>query len=453
MLFQGALVSLVNVTFPGNLGQVDTVSQLRGVSSSLIPTGLLYLVVNLSSFFTYSAGATGADDGSTIILPSDKTQGQAGRWILAASGFAPGARGNDGAPGPAGTVTSNSGATLGGPTTVQGTDTNIFRVLRADGVPSLNINSATPYVSPVGTRTTAAPRITAGNGSDIGFDSFITSNCNAEGDTLFRDEFQDTSKFNSVNGAHASYDAYCDFIGTGRRNHHRGFQARGRISLTGGITSFLDEWTGFFCQPILNGNGQVGQMRAMWIRDAQVDAGGETSIVSNYGIYVDLLTKGSGNTYAIYVENNDVFLGKNLQMRNNVTGQGDVFDVRQFRGLSVAVTGGYVNYAPQGGVNIAGNAGNSGYGVIRSYSSATGTPKGLAIITNNLVVGAEDPATGKQLDVAGDAGVSGSYFVGTKKVVGMQQPAIPNATDAASTMAQLNTLLAALRTHGLIAST
>lgn len=45
----------------------------------------------------------------------------------------------------------------------------------------------------------------------------------------------------------------------------------------------------------------------------------------------------------------------------------------------------------------------------------------------------------------------GAVQVQGKQVVGAQQPAIANATDAATTQTQLNALLAALRTHGLIA--
>ena len=44
------------------------------------------------------------------------------------------------------------------------------------------------------------------------------------------------------------------------------------------------------------------------------------------------------------------------------------------------------------------------------------------------------------------------FYANSVKVVGAQQAAIANATDAASTQARLNDVLAALRTHGLIAT-
>jgi hypothetical protein len=45
-----------------------------------------------------------------------------------------------------------------------------------------------------------------------------------------------------------------------------------------------------------------------------------------------------------------------------------------------------------------------------------------------------------------------SLKVGSNQVVGARQAAIANATDAASTITQLNALLAACRAHGLIAT-
>jgi len=47
---------------------------------------------------------------------------------------------------------------------------------------------------------------------------------------------------------------------------------------------------------------------------------------------------------------------------------------------------------------------------------------------------------------------AGSFYVGGTKVVGTQGAAVANATDAATTMARLNDLLARCRAHGLIAT-
>jgi hypothetical protein len=48
--------------------------------------------------------------------------------------------------------------------------------------------------------------------------------------------------------------------------------------------------------------------------------------------------------------------------------------------------------------------------------------------------------------------IGGAYCQGTTQVVGAQGAAVANATDAASTMARLNDLLARCRAHGLIAT-
>jgi hypothetical protein len=54
--------------------------------------------------------------------------------------------------------------------------------------------------------------------------------------------------------------------------------------------------------------------------------------------------------------------------------------------------------------------------------------------------------------LAGSATTVDSLKVGSNQVVGARQAAIANATDAASTITQLNALLAACRAHGLIAT-
>jgi hypothetical protein len=141
---------------------------------------------------------------------------------------------------------------------VKGNSATLFQILRADSTLMLNVNDVIPYVSAVGTRTTAAPRITGGNKTDINFDSFITSNCIASGALLYRDEFQDTSSFTSTggDGAHASFDAFCEFTGSTALNHSRGFQSRGKISMT--ATSLLSEFTCFISQPIPPGDRAPG---------------------------------------------------------------------------------------------------------------------------------------------------------------------------------------------------
>lgn len=90
-------MSIVNIEFPGNLAQVQTAADLRGVPSSLIPEGALYLVNGLEGLFEYNSGSVSVDDGQDIIRPNDKTPLQAGRWIRNVNGLASGAAGPPGA--------------------------------------------------------------------------------------------------------------------------------------------------------------------------------------------------------------------------------------------------------------------------------------------------------------------------------------------------------------------
>lgn len=86
----------VNITFPGNLGQVDSVADLRSVPSYLLPDGLIYVVKLAGRSFTFDTSATGADDGLDIVKPNDLTAAQAGRWLYAIDGIAPGPQGKTG---------------------------------------------------------------------------------------------------------------------------------------------------------------------------------------------------------------------------------------------------------------------------------------------------------------------------------------------------------------------
>lgn len=86
----------VNVTFPGNLAQVQTAADLRGIPSSFIADGDLYLVNGLQGLFEYDPGSIAADDGQDVIRPYDKTPLQAGRWIRNVDGLATGPQGETG---------------------------------------------------------------------------------------------------------------------------------------------------------------------------------------------------------------------------------------------------------------------------------------------------------------------------------------------------------------------
>lgn len=86
----------VNITFPGNLGQVNSVADLRDVPSYFLPDGLIYVVKLAGRSFTFDTSAVGADDGVDIVKPNDLTAAQAGRWLYAIDGIAPGPEGKAG---------------------------------------------------------------------------------------------------------------------------------------------------------------------------------------------------------------------------------------------------------------------------------------------------------------------------------------------------------------------
>lgn len=79
------MASALNITFPGNLAQVDSIVDLRLVPTSLILDGAAYLVP-AAGFFTFNAVSLAADDGTLFVRPADRTPLQAGRWEFAGAG-------------------------------------------------------------------------------------------------------------------------------------------------------------------------------------------------------------------------------------------------------------------------------------------------------------------------------------------------------------------------------
>jgi len=79
-------------------------------------------------------------------------------------------------------------------------------------------------------------------------------------------------------------------------------------------------------------------------------------------------------------------------------------------------------------------------------------------VTNNIFFQADGSASFQGgsvdlgVDTAGQISVFTGYAVNTTKVVGAQQAAIADATGAGDVVARVNDILAALRTHGLIAT-
>jgi hypothetical protein len=78
-------MSVIDITFPGNLAQVASAPNLRLVPSTSIVDSALFVVSDLKAVFIYDAASLDADDGVTIIKPSDLTVLQTGRWTVALS--------------------------------------------------------------------------------------------------------------------------------------------------------------------------------------------------------------------------------------------------------------------------------------------------------------------------------------------------------------------------------
>lgn len=342
--------------------------------------------------------------------------------------------------GPTDTVTFGAGI-------IKGDSALLFRLQEADGTTVLNVDSTSPRASIAGTRTSPGPRLTGGTATDINFDSFITSNCVARGNTLYRDEFQSTCDFASLNGAHADFDAFSQFNGTETMNHARGFQARMKLNMTGG--ALLSEWTGNIVLPIFNGTFNVSELQGFWFRDAQIDSGTQ-NVFQGYGLRIDNCPN-LGNNFIPIASFSDKksYLGGSLEFANTA----DVYGAREVRANAVHGKGGVDSFEASGGV-VMYDPGD-GYGVVRSYSDGGGSAQTLAInpVGGRVIVGDEIGVNGgAALDVVGFTQSSTGYYVGSTKVVGEQGAAVADATDAATVITQLNTLLARLRAHGLIAT-
>jgi len=86
-----------NVTFPGNLGQTETIADLRDLPSTFIDPGTIYVVKGVGRAYSYDPGSLAVDDGLNVIRPNDRTPLQAGRFLYEVDGIASGPKGDTGA--------------------------------------------------------------------------------------------------------------------------------------------------------------------------------------------------------------------------------------------------------------------------------------------------------------------------------------------------------------------
>lgn len=105
----------IDVQFPGNLGQVDTIAKLRQVPTSGVDAETIYIAMDVGRTYSFDFGSLLNDDGINVIRPNDRMPLQAGRFIYLVDGFAPGRPGD---PGPKGegleTVTAPGGSAFVG---------------------------------------------------------------------------------------------------------------------------------------------------------------------------------------------------------------------------------------------------------------------------------------------------------------------------------------------------
>jgi hypothetical protein len=74
-------VAVVNVTFPGNLAQVESVTALRALPSTYLMDDAAYLVGE-AGLFSFDPGSLENDDDVLIVRPNDRSPLEVGRWVL-----------------------------------------------------------------------------------------------------------------------------------------------------------------------------------------------------------------------------------------------------------------------------------------------------------------------------------------------------------------------------------
>lgn len=158
--------------------------------------------------------------------------------------------------------------------------------------PSLGVATATSLA--VGGGAIGSALVAAGGNTSSDDSAYVaarsaTNPLESGGSHAFRDEsiYQQSSQ----TGGYASFDAIAQMQGSGTENHFRAFQARPNI----GVSVTLPLLEGFFYQPNLTGAGTVSASYGLHVYNAQ----GSMALTTQYGVYIDSLTRGSNN-YGFY---------------------------------------------------------------------------------------------------------------------------------------------------------
>lgn len=108
------------------------------------------------------------------------------------------------------------------------------------------------------------------------------------------------------NLGYSSFDSRTEITGSGNNSHFVGYQSRNIYTSSGNITSYWDDYnTG----SVHNGAGTVALHRGLHISDI----GGTGTVTTNYGIYIDSITRGATN-HALYIAGGASYLGGGLSI-------------------------------------------------------------------------------------------------------------------------------------------
>ena len=102
-------MSVVSVTFPGNITQVVTAPDLRGLPSFGLTNGQIAMVLDPAAQFSWDPSSSGVDNSRSILKPTDLSPLQLGRWVLFEGGGGGGETPNEGIWSPDYDINDNEG--------------------------------------------------------------------------------------------------------------------------------------------------------------------------------------------------------------------------------------------------------------------------------------------------------------------------------------------------------
>jgi hypothetical protein len=171
--------------------------------------------------------------------------------------------------------------------------------------------SMTNSYSGTGTATSGRPRLFLGTKVPSGDDSAILIGREIVGTSLFSHAIRDESSFSSLlDSAYASFDQQITITGATDYNHIHGYQSRPIFNGTGTLARVAGVSAGYVA------NGATTNRMGAYIMEAT----GSSTIVNQYGLYVNELTK-ANNNWAVYTEGTTKsYFGGQVQMNSGFSG-------------------------------------------------------------------------------------------------------------------------------------